>query len=177
MLWFFSSHFSVFKVRPISWQYVNIEGNPVLYASHAYDVQYKVKVENVFKGQESLAKDGATIFLHSPKNLCLIDQLEMGIKYLISGKFTDISFFINLNCCQVEKKNCWHCLQNGSIISSDTANRKKKAKRKFWKGTKHGIVFILEIEECDFFLVKSRRWKYSIKHDIDLQLHSSNALL
>lgn len=102
----FSSHFSVFKVRPISWQYVDIEGNPVLYASHAYDVQYKVKVENVFKGQESLAKDGATIFLHSPKNLCLIDQLEMGIKYLISGKFTDITFFINLNCCQVEKKIC-----------------------------------------------------------------------
>ncbi|XP_030829491.1 metalloproteinase inhibitor 1-like [Strongylocentrotus purpuratus] len=92
----------VYKVRPISWQYVDIEGNPVLYASQAYDVQYKVKVENVFKGQESLAKDGAIIFLHSPKNLCLIDKLEMGIKYLISADMR--GEIIQVTACGIVQK-------------------------------------------------------------------------
>ncbi|XP_041458460.1 metalloproteinase inhibitor 2-like [Lytechinus variegatus] len=76
----------VYKVRTISWQYVDINSQPVLYSSEAYDVQYKVKVENVFKGQDSFGKDGATIFLYSPKNVCSINRLEMGIRYLISAK-------------------------------------------------------------------------------------------
>ncbi|XP_041458459.1 metalloproteinase inhibitor 1-like [Lytechinus variegatus] len=75
----------VFKVRTISMQYVNSNKEAVLYASQAYDVQYKVKVENVFKGEDQIGKEGQTVFIYSPKNVCNIDKLEMGIRYLISG--------------------------------------------------------------------------------------------
>lgn len=70
-------------------QYVDINNQPVLYSSQAYDVQYKVKVENVFKGEGSLGKEGKTVFIYSPKNVCNIDKLEMGIRYLVSGKFRE----------------------------------------------------------------------------------------
>ena len=58
--------------------------------TYAHDVQYKVKVESIFKGK-NLVNGQGTVLIHSPTDICNIDRLETGVRYLIGGEFK--SFF------------------------------------------------------------------------------------
>ncbi|XP_072175378.1 metalloproteinase inhibitor 1-like [Diadema setosum] len=98
---FCSAHF-VFKVRPKSVQYIGLNGKPVRYSSHAYDVEYQVKVETIFKGEEHIPGKTRTVSIYSPRNVCNIDTLEMGVRYLISGRMRGDKMEVT-TCGMVEK--------------------------------------------------------------------------